>query len=93
MLLVHRPIPSLDGTHLLGMAEGVRERGVDLGDRDIVARGDLLRRVVSFDVALVDVIHADAVALDSRVSTERLRPKRQALSLVAREVTESRVAL
>jgi len=52
------------------VAEGVRERGVDLGDRDVVARSDLLWRVVAFDVALLDVMHADAVSLDPGVPAE-----------------------
>jgi hypothetical protein len=51
-----------------GVAERVRECGVDLSDGDFVACDDLLRRVVSFDVSLVDVIHADAAPLDSGIT-------------------------
>lgn len=53
VFLVQRLISSFDVAHLLGMAEGVRERCMDLGDRDIVARRDLFGRVVSLDVAVV----------------------------------------
>lgn len=37
------------------MPKRVRERGMDLSDGDVVARGDRLWRVVAFDVTLGDV--------------------------------------
>ena len=70
MLFVACLISGLDLSHLVEIAEGVCEGGVDLGNADIVAGRDRFGRCVAPNVPLLDLIDPNAVVFDSGVSTE-----------------------
>jgi hypothetical protein len=72
-LFVCRAVLDLDLAHLSGVAERVREGGVDGGDREFVAGGDRLGAVTTVDVPLVDVTDTDPGAFDPRVAAEDIR--------------------
>lgn len=66
------PISGLNSTHLVGVAERVRQRDVDFSNRDAVASSNLFGRFVALNVPLIHVIDPDSMAFDPRVPAQHV---------------------